>query len=114
VTPDPDLSLDSLRRIDETTARFEAAWEGEPPPRIEAFLDGVSDPVRRALFRELLLSERELREARDDPPDVADYLARFPISLPSSAPSSGPPTLTNRPPNNSPTHSKPRSLRRPP
>jgi formylglycine-generating enzyme required for sulfatase activity len=72
------LSLEALRRIDELSARFEAAWDAGATPRIEDYLEGVQEPERTALFRELLLAERELRKERSAPQEESAYRARFP------------------------------------
>ena len=72
------FSLSALQRIDERSARFEAAWSAGEIPKIEAFLDGVAEPERSALFRELLLSELEMRGPHNAPCDEADYQVRFP------------------------------------
>ncbi len=75
---DGDLSLNAWHRIDALSDRFEAAWGAEAPPLIEDYLDDVPEPERATLFRELLLSEQELRRQRNTPQDEATYQARFP------------------------------------
>jgi formylglycine-generating enzyme required for sulfatase activity/serine/threonine protein kinase len=72
------LSLSALRRIDERSARFEMAWRAGEAPDLTDFMDGVAEPERSALFRELLLSELEIRSDVDAPMDEADCRARFP------------------------------------
>jgi serine/threonine-protein kinase len=64
------------RRLDAVCNRFEAAWKGPTPPRIEDFLDGWSGPERRALLRELVLLDADYRAAKGRGP--GDYAARFP------------------------------------
>src|SRR5262245_60147776 len=73
-----DRSLTAWHRIDQTCARFEAAWQAGARPRLEDFLAETPEPERRRLFRELLEAEAELRWQGAADVEEADYLARFP------------------------------------
>ena len=52
-TPPPQNRFD---RIERACSRFEAAWREESGPRIEDFLDEVTEEERPELLRELLAS----------------------------------------------------------
>ncbi|MFO0949698.1 MAG: serine/threonine-protein kinase [Isosphaeraceae bacterium] len=69
---------DRVRRLDALCDRFEADWAAGREPRIEEYLIGVNEADRGAAFLELLGLELELRAARGERPDLADYLVRFP------------------------------------
>src|SRR6516225_6432929 len=73
--PSDSLSLTLKRRIDAVCTRFEVAWRGEPPPRIEDFLGDADGPEREALLRELLRVELDCRRQRGDVPTVLEELA---------------------------------------
>ncbi|MGP0068029.1 MAG: tetratricopeptide repeat protein [Isosphaeraceae bacterium] len=66
------------RRIDAACDRFEAAWRAGQGPRIEDVLAGAEAADRRALLRELLALEVELRRGRAERATPADYRERFP------------------------------------
>ncbi len=72
----PSFSL--LRRIDQASDRFEAAWAAEHRPRIEEFLADVPEPERAILLHELLVLELGYRRRAGETPTPADYLGRFP------------------------------------
>src|SRR5262249_57039820 len=55
-----------------------AAGGAASRPRLEEFLDGVPEPARPALLRELIAAELELRRAAGERPTPEDYAARFP------------------------------------
>jgi tetratricopeptide (TPR) repeat protein/tRNA A-37 threonylcarbamoyl transferase component Bud32 len=67
-----------LAQADQVCDRFESAWRAGARPRIEDYLEGVSEPVRALLFRELLAAELELRQKAGEPTDQEEYAARFP------------------------------------
>jgi WD40 repeat protein/tRNA A-37 threonylcarbamoyl transferase component Bud32 len=76
---DPDLrDAELARRVDAVCRRFEADWKQDQRPPIEPLLDELAAPGRPALLVELIALERELRWARGERPDRAEYLARFP------------------------------------
>jgi tRNA A-37 threonylcarbamoyl transferase component Bud32/tetratricopeptide (TPR) repeat protein len=72
--PEPDAwaePVDPFRTIDEACDRFEESWRpGGPRPRPEAFLAGAVD--RRALLRELLPLDFELRSRESGPSTSPD------------------------------------------
>ncbi len=68
----------SIDQIDQICDRFEATWKSGPRPRMEDYLDGVSEPTRTSLFQELLAVELEYRRAAGEQPAAADYGPRFP------------------------------------
>jgi eukaryotic-like serine/threonine-protein kinase len=76
--PGSGRSLVAWYHLDQTCARFEAAWRAGDRPRLEDFLAETPEPERRRLFRELLQAEAELRWQGPAAVDEADYLARFP------------------------------------
>jgi WD40 repeat protein len=75
--PRESLPANVLKRIDEVCTRFEAAWEEDPPPRIEDFLGEAAGEEREALLRALLRAELGLRHEGGDTPAAEDYLPRF-------------------------------------
>jgi serine/threonine protein kinase len=58
--------------------RFEIAWDGEDPPRIEGWLEEAEPSKRVDLLWELLRVECELRRRAGETPTAAEYLRRFP------------------------------------
>jgi serine/threonine protein kinase/formylglycine-generating enzyme required for sulfatase activity len=66
------------RRIDEVCNRFEVAWRGDPPPRVEDFVAGWQGDERQELLRELVPLDADYRRARGHDCSPQDYLARFP------------------------------------
>ena len=75
-----DAGLGWQRRLDQVCDRYEDAWRDGFGPRIEDYLrDADVPPSRRAaMLVELLKVDRELRQARGDPPTISEYLDRFP------------------------------------
>src|SRR5262249_62296120 len=69
------LSLSAARRHDRICDRFEAAWQGGAPLRIEDLLAEVPAEERPALFAELLRLECDYRGSACTP---EEYRARFP------------------------------------
>src|SRR5262249_29577296 len=66
------------RRIDEACDRFEAAWRGGLPPRLEEFVAGWAGDERAALLRELVPLDADYRRRRGEEVRPADYTARLP------------------------------------
>ncbi len=62
------LPPDRARQIDGVCNRFEAAWKAGPPPRIDDFLDGWTEPERSLLLRELVLLDGDYRRQRGEAP----------------------------------------------
>lgn len=62
-----------LRFIDERCDRYESDWRAGRGPRIADFLAEAHDETRVALWLQLVLLDRELREGRGETPTVADY-----------------------------------------
>ncbi|WP_435011955.1 protein kinase domain-containing protein (plasmid) [Tundrisphaera lichenicola] len=75
--PDVPMTLSIEARIDEVCDRYEAAWKAGGDPRIETYLERVTETERPALFRQLLALELELRSRRGERPDRGDYLTRY-------------------------------------
>ena len=73
------LPLDLAVRLDALCDRFDAAWCAGERPSIEAYLDGLPDPHRAALLRELVPVEVEYRRRAGESPRAEEYLARFPL-----------------------------------
>jgi hypothetical protein len=85
IAPDPQttaLPLAVARRVDAVSCNFEAAWKaaaaGGERPRLEAYLEGVTQPARGALIGELLRIDAHHRRRAGELPQAADYQARFP------------------------------------
>ena len=70
----PAMGEDSLYRLDRQCDAFEDAWQAGRRPHVVEFLDGVEEPMRSALRRELLrllahyLPEDQRQLARRRPP----------------------------------------------
>jgi WD40 repeat protein/tetratricopeptide (TPR) repeat protein len=66
------------RQVDEVCNRFEAAWNGPAPPRIEDFLGATAGTARAALLRELIELDvyYRRRHGQECGPDA--YRGRFP------------------------------------
>ncbi len=76
------LPVELAARVDQVCDRFEAAWAKGLRPKLEDFLGEAAEPVRSALFRELLLTEWECRRRIGEQPTAGEYRARFPKSAP--------------------------------
>jgi serine/threonine protein kinase len=74
----PPLSPHGAREIDRECDRFEAAWKSGQRPDLEATVQRVSEPLRSALLRQLLLLDCDYRRRAGDAPSTADYRGRFP------------------------------------
>jgi tRNA A-37 threonylcarbamoyl transferase component Bud32 len=68
--------------VDAICDAFEAAWLAGQEPRIEDFLPRVESVHEDALFRELLLSEWDLRSRHAQDVELQTYLERFAESRP--------------------------------
>ena len=76
---DPDPMFPSrMRRLDDAYVRFDAEWQAGRRPRIEDYLDGLSEADRTRLLRDLLAVELEFRRGRGEGPTPEDYETRFP------------------------------------
>jgi serine/threonine protein kinase/formylglycine-generating enzyme required for sulfatase activity len=64
--------------IDQICDQLKRAWQNGGRPTIESFLDNAPTADRNGLLYELLRLETALRQADGDPPDLSDYLRRFP------------------------------------
>src|SRR5271155_1563649 len=67
------LPLTVAERLDVVCDRFEAACEGGLCPRIGDYLEGVDEPARAVLARELIVLDLHYRHCRAEVPKVADY-----------------------------------------
>jgi formylglycine-generating enzyme required for sulfatase activity len=79
--PNPAAAAEDLsaqQRLDAACVRFEAAWQAGQRPRIEDFLDAVSEAELPALLRELLHLESEYRHRGGEDLATHLYRARFP------------------------------------
>src|SRR5262245_54464416 len=72
-TPDPGAAFPSP-----VAERFEAAWKVGLRPRIEPFLEEVSQPERAALLGELVAVDVAYRRRAGESPAPEDYWQRFP------------------------------------
>jgi WD40 repeat protein len=64
--------------LDQVCARFAAAWEAGPAPRIEDFLTGSPGPPGDQLLRRLITLDLAYRCRRGERPRADDYRLRFP------------------------------------
>ncbi len=74
VTLDPSM----LQRIQALVEHFENAWKAGRKPRIEAYLEKATGPVRSAILRALLARELILLARQGVVADGQAYRARFP------------------------------------
>ncbi len=75
---DSESSVTLTNGIERLCDSFEAAWESESRPSIEAFLDGQPDSARDGICQELLLIELQRRREAGETPVAEEYLGRFP------------------------------------
>ena len=75
---DPDDSLLRANQIDQICDRFEKAWRGDQPPRIDDFLRDTADDIRSTLFVELVRLDVAYRRRFGEAPSIDDYLSRYP------------------------------------
>ena len=68
---DESVSPTEFVEINRTCERFESAWRAGQTPTIERYLGAAVEPVRSELFRELLATELELRQAAGERPATA-------------------------------------------
>jgi tRNA A-37 threonylcarbamoyl transferase component Bud32 len=81
-TRNPSLPTEVALRLNAVRDRFEAAWkaagkEGQPP-RIEDYLEGVSEADQPVFVRDLVLLDVDYRRDRGQTPTAQEYQARFP------------------------------------
>jgi serine/threonine-protein kinase len=76
--PSPSRGLEQARRIHLCCEEFEARWRAGGSPRIEDYLERAKENDRKALLRELLFLEVELKHSSGERISAADYCARFP------------------------------------
>jgi serine/threonine protein kinase len=78
---DSCLRLSTEQRVDAACLRFETEWQAGRQPRIETYLEGVPEPERSALLRELLALELHYRREDGQEPQWEEYGVRFPVHL---------------------------------
>ena len=76
--PESALTLDAARRIDQLSDEFEAAWIAGSPPKLDDYLLGASDGLRRELAAEVIPIDVIYRRQRGEHPDPDDYVHRLP------------------------------------
>src|SRR5271157_6010396 len=67
------LPLTVAEHVDAVCDRFEAACDGGLCPRIGDYLEGVDEPARAVLARELIVLDLHYRHRRAEVLRVADY-----------------------------------------
>ena len=67
------LTLTVAERLDAVCDRFEEACEGGLRPQIADYLEGVDEPARAVLARELIVLDLHYRHCRAEAPQVTDY-----------------------------------------
>lgn len=72
------LTAESVILVDTECRRFEAALQSGQTPRIECFLDSVSQSERSAPLQRLLFLELDFRKKQGQPFSREEYLQRFP------------------------------------
>jgi predicted RNA-binding Zn-ribbon protein involved in translation (DUF1610 family) len=72
------LPLETLERIDQVCAQFEAAWKAGRKPRIESHLGKAQGVERACLWHELMLLDWDYRTRRGETPKASEYQTRFP------------------------------------
>lgn len=72
-----ELSTDDLLAIDEICDRFEAAWQGDVPPKIADFLT-FDGPARAHLVTELVQIDKACRARKGTRVDLEIYVADIP------------------------------------
>jgi hypothetical protein len=73
----PALSPAQARQIDQACDLFEAAWKAGQRPDPQEYVGAVTEPLRSALLRQLLLLDWDYRRRGGDDPCPADYQNRF-------------------------------------
>lgn len=81
----PELSLTSVRHIEEVCNRFETALKAKQSLPIEDYLGDAAEPMRSELLRELVRLEIDYRVKRGEQPTVEEYRSRFPTHADSIA-----------------------------
>ena len=66
-----------MRRLEEISDAFKAAWAAGQRPRIEEALEDTPAPERTALLPRLLSLELEVRRSRGEQPTLREYRKRF-------------------------------------
>jgi tetratricopeptide (TPR) repeat protein len=74
---DPNLTLETIRSLDEVCTAFERNWREGQRPLLEALLHHGVGTQRSALLRELLAVELEYRLLAGECPVPAEYMERF-------------------------------------
>ena len=72
------LSPSLAERVDRACDRFEDDWRSGRRPRIEEFLDRMTEAERSVVLGELLRLELHYRAGEGESPDPAEYERRFP------------------------------------
>jgi len=76
--PTADFASPLPDRFDPVCDRFEEAWKEGKQPRIEEYLDEVSEPERAGLLYALLGVELHWRQEKQEQPKREEYYRRFP------------------------------------
>ncbi|MGH7129194.1 MAG: protein kinase domain-containing protein, partial [Planctomycetaceae bacterium] len=77
----PQGQLSLAEAIDSVCEAFEAAWQGDARPELDAFVERVSEPGRAELLIELVALEVVYRRQRGERPALSDYASRYPEAL---------------------------------
>lgn len=76
------LSAAEARQIDRICDRFERTWKaGQERPKVQEYLNGLDEPVRSALFRQLLLLDWDYRSRAGEAASAELYREQFPGDL---------------------------------
>ena len=76
------LPLKLARDVEHRCNRFEVAWQGGTPPRLEDYVAEAPEAIRAALLRELILLDIHYRQAGGESCQAANYQQRFPSLAP--------------------------------
>ncbi len=75
------LTAAQRQQLDQLCDDFESAWQQQSWPKIDDYLQGIQDPLRSVLLRELLRIETHWRERASDTEQLRrELLDRFPNS----------------------------------
>ncbi len=72
------LPVEQALLLEEVCDRFEAAWRADRRPMIEDVVAGLTEPVRAAAVRELVLLDADYRRTAGESPRADEYAVRFP------------------------------------
>jgi hypothetical protein len=76
--PPPAISAADARLIDRICDQFEAACKAGARPAVKTYLGTITEPVRSALLRQLLLLDCDYERRSGSQPRLQYYQTQFP------------------------------------